>query len=167
MVKILLTPDDRVLVTAETEQTVATTVTPAVATQPVHVSWLKRVGQVIGRILGIVAKDAAPVANVAASVAEALLPQFAPEIAVADGLVSRIAKEAIAIEGAAASTGQASGTGPQKLATVLSNIGPALDQWVALNFPGAAAVGTAEKAGLVNAVVAILNKIEGNPAIAS
>src|SRR5579859_6561909 len=102
MVKILLVPSemdpDKVIpvhAPAEEEQTVATNQNPGVAapvaTQLPHVSWLKRVGQVIGRIVAVVAKDAKPAADIATPVAEALLPQFAPEIAAADGLVTRIA----------------------------------------------------------------------------
>lgn len=133
--------------------------TTGTATTPAPVSWLKRVGHIVGRILGIVAKDVAPVAAVAAQVAEAMLPQFAGEIQAADNLVSKIAKEALAVEGVSAASSTAIG-GAAKLAAVLENIGPALDQWVASNFPGAAAISTAEKAGLVNAVVAIINKAE-------
>lgn len=176
MVKILLTPDDRTITVesatdevpavtqAKGEQTVATTTVQPAASAPAVVkeSWLKRVGHVVGRILGIVAKDAAPVADVAAKVAEALLPQFSGQIQVADNLITNIAKEAIAAEGLAAVSATAVG-GPAKLTAVVANIGPALDQWVAANFPGAAAVGSAEKAGLVNAVVAIINKIEAAP----
>lgn len=142
---------------------VASSTPPAVTAAPV--SWLKKVGHVVGRILGIIAKDAAPVAAVAAQVAEAMLPQFSGEIQFADNLVSKIAKEAIAVEGVSAASSTAIG-GAAKLSAVLDNIGPALDQWVAANFPGAAAIGSAEKAGLVNAVVAILNKVEGGSAVA-
>lgn len=138
--------------------------TPAPAgAAPAKVSWLKKVGQVIGKVLGVIGKDAAPVADTAAKVAEALLPQFAPEIAKADSLVTNIAKEAIAVEGAAAAAGTGT-TGQQKLDAVLANVGPAIDNWVASAFPGATKVSSAAKAGLVNAVVAIANEVEA-PAV--
>src|SRR5579862_3124168 len=70
--------------------------TPAVTTAaPPKVSWLKHVGQFLGKVLGIVAKDAKPIADTAATVTEALYPQFAPEISAADNLVTNIAKEAL------------------------------------------------------------------------
>jgi len=140
---------------------------PAAATTAApKVGWLKHVGQVIGKILGIVAKDAAPAADVAAKVAEALLPQYAPEIASADGLVTKIAKEAIVAEGVAAAAGTAVGGGTAKLEAVLTNIGPAIDGWVSSNFPGASAVSKASKAGLVSAVVTIMNELEGKSPVA-
>lgn len=138
--------------------------TPAVATTAptAKVSWLKRVGQFLGKVLGIVAKDAKPLADTAATVTEALYPQFAPAIAAADNLVTNIAKEALDAEVAAAAAGSQS-SGPAKLNAVLANIGPAVDDWVAAKFPGAKQVSAASKAGLVNAVVAIMNEVEGAP----
>lgn len=133
----------------------STTPTPAP-----KVSFLKHFGQIIGRILGIVAKDAAPIADQAAKVAEVLLPQFSAQIMAADNLVDNIAKQALVTESIAA-TAATPPTGQSKLDTVLSNIGPEIDAWVASRFPGATTVSAASKAGLVNAVVAITNEIEG------
>ena len=124
------------------------------------VTWLSKVGAVVGKILKAVAGEAKPVADDAAAVATALFPQFAPEIAAADNLVTKIVAEAVAIEGTAAAAGSQTGTGAQKLESVLLNVGPAIDQWVAANFPGAKQVSAAAKAGLVNGVVAILNEID-------
>lgn len=124
-----------------------------------HVSWLKRVGQVIGKVLGIVGHTAAPIAHIAAGVAGALMPQFAPEIAFADGLVTKIAKQALVTEALAAAAAGAT-SGPEKLAAVIANIGPELDAWVASAFPGSAQVSAVAKAGLVNAVVAIMNELK-------
>lgn len=140
---------------------------PAVPGTAPHVSWLKKVGHVIGKILGIIAKDAKPIADTAAQVATALFPQFAPEIAFADGLVTKIAQQAVVAEGLAAAAGTATGTGLQKLDVVLGNVGPSIDAWIANAFPGAATLSRASKAGLVNAVVAIINEIEGTPAATS
>lgn len=123
-------------------------------------SWLSKIGSIIGKILSAVAKDAKPIVDIAAPVAEALLPQFSVEIAAADNLVTNIAKQATLAEAVAAAAGQATGTGAQKLAVVLNNIGPSIDAWVASNFPGAKAISAASKSGLVNAVVAIMNEIE-------
>jgi len=137
--------------------------TPAVTTAaPPKVSWLKHVGQFLGKVLGIVAKDAKPIADTAATVTEALYPQFAPEISAADNLVTNIAKEALDAEVAAAAAGSQN-SGPAKLNAVLANVGPAVDDWVAAKFPGAKQVSAASKAGLVNAVVAIMNEVEGAP----
>ena len=130
-----------------------------------HVSWLSKVGSFLGKILGFVDTKAKPIADTAAAVATALFPQFAPEIAAADNLVTKIALQATAVESVAASAGKATGTGAQKLASVVESIGPAIDQWVANAFPGAKQVSSANKAGLVNAVVAIMNDIEPPAAI--
>ena len=143
--------------------------TPATPVLPVPAkpSFLSRVGHTIGSILKILAGDVAKPADVAAKVAIAMFPQFAPEIQWADNLVSNIAKEAITVEAVAASAGTATGTGVQKLETVVSSVGPAIDQWIASAFPGAKAVSTASKAGLVNAVVTILNEQEGGAVTAA
>jgi hypothetical protein len=119
-----------------------------------HVSWLKKVGNEIAKILGIVQKAEPTVV----AFTEALLPQFAPFIASADTIFQNIVKEIVAAESAAAAAGL-SGTGPQKLAAVLANVSPMLDTWIASNFPGAAKLADATKAGLVNAVVAVLNDV--------
>lgn len=118
-------------------------------------SWLAKVGAFIGKVLGVATK-AEPTA---AALATALLPQFAPEIALADDLFNKIVKQALAAEATFAAAGNATGTGPQKLAQVLAAIGPDLDQWVANNFPGQKQVSDVAKSGLINAVVAILNEL--------
>ena len=127
---------------------------------PAKASWLKKVGQEIGKVLTLFAKEAPTIAITAGTVASALLPQFAPEIGVGENLVTNIAKEATAVEGAAAAAGTATGNGAQKLAAVVAASGPAIDTWVASAFPGATAASAASKAGLVNAVVAIMNEID-------
>lgn len=132
---------------------------PAVPAAPVKESFLKKIGSIMGKILSFLANNAKPIADQAAAVATALIPQFAPEIAVADNLVTKIAQQAIVTEGLAATAASATGTGAQKLATVLANVGPEIDTWVSNAFPGATAVSTAAKAGLVNAVVGILNEL--------
>ena len=136
--------------------------TPPV-TPPVKQSWLSKVGHWFGKVLKIIATDAQPIEKIALPVAEALLPAFAPEIAMADALFTKIVNEAVAAESVMASAGTATGTGPQKLAQVLGNIGPVLDAWTAANFPGSKQISDASKAGLVNAVVAILNDISPAP----
>lgn len=135
------------------------------ATPAPKVSWLKHVGQVIGKILVIIATKVAPEADLASKVAEAMLPQFTPEIQAADNLIDNIAKEAVGAEAMASAAGTATGTGAQKLQAALVNSGPAIDAWVASRFPGATQVSNAAKAGLVSAVVTIMNEIQ--PASAS
>jgi hypothetical protein len=125
-----------------------------------HKSWLAKIGSVIGKALRVIATDAKPVADTAAKFATAFLPQFAGEIAAADGLVTKITVEAAAVEGAAAAAGNATGTGAQKLETVVQNVSPAIDAWVAAAFPGSKQLSAATKAGLVNAVVAIANEVD-------
>ena len=137
--------------------------TPPVTPAP-KISWLKKVGQVFAKIIHVIATDAAPIEKIAVPVAEALMPQFIPLINVADGIFSNIVKEAVAVE-TVSTAASAAQTGQQKLEAVLVNIGPVLDQWVSANFPGSAQVSAVQKAGLVNAVVAILNEIEGTPAL--
>jgi hypothetical protein len=118
-------------------------------------SFLKKVGQIIATVLGIAQKAEPTVVKFT----EALLPQFVPFIASADTIFQNIVKEIVSAETAAAAAGQA-GTGAQKLEAVLANVGPMLDNWVASNFPGAAKLADATKAGLVNAAVALLNDIK-------
>jgi hypothetical protein len=137
----------------------ATNAPAATTTAAPKVSWLKKVGLAIGKILHIVATDAKPIEEIAVPVAKAIAPQFSGLIDESDKIFSSIVNESIAAEGVATALGQG-GTGPQKLQTVVTSIGPALDAWVQANFPGAAAVSDVEKAGLVNAVVAIINKVQ-------
>jgi hypothetical protein len=132
--------------------------TPATPVVVAKVSWLKHVGNFLGKVLKIMAKDVAPAADTAAKVAEVMFPQFAPGIAVADNLVDNIAKEALAAE-VMEQAGAAATGGPAKLQAVLANIGPAIDQWVASRFPGAGEVATAQKANLVSAIVDIVNGV--------
>ena len=129
----------------------ATTPTPA----PKE-SWLSKVGNFFGKILGI-AQKAEPSA---VAVAEALLPQFAPEIALANDIFNKVVKYCLVAETTAAAAGQATGTGAQKLAAVLNDVGPMLDAWVSSNFPGQKQVSAVAKSGLINAVVAILNELQ-------
>ena len=134
----------------------ATTPAVIVVSAP-KVSFLKHFGQILGRILKFVAKDSAPIVDQAAPVLEVLLPQFATPIGAAKNLMDSIAKQAIVTEAIAQNTGAAT-SGPDKLAAVIAGIGPELDAWVASRFPGATQVAAAEQAGLVNAIVAIVNK---------
>lgn len=124
-----------------------------------HQSWLSKVGAFFGKVLGI-AQKAEPTAVV---LAEALLPQFAPEIALANDLFNKIVKQAIVAETTMAAVGQATGSGAQKLEQVLAAIGPDIDQWVANNFPGNKVLSTVSKTGIVNAIVAALNELAPPP----
>jgi hypothetical protein len=124
-------------------------------------SWLKKIGGVLASILGIAQK----VEPTIVGFTEALLPQFAPFIASADTIFQNIVKEIVTAEVAAVAANQTTGGGAQKLAAVLANVGPSLDNWIQSNFPGSAALATATKAGLVNAVVAVLNDIKPSTAV--
>lgn len=130
-------------------------------------SWLARVGQILGRVLNVVGKDAAAVVNIAKPVAEALFPQYTAPIEAGASLLDNIASQVVAIEGVYAAGAKATGTGAQKLEAAVAAVGPAIDQWVAAKFPGAQQVSAASKAGLVNAVVAIMNELEGGQVTAS
>jgi hypothetical protein len=127
-------------------------------------SFLKKIGQQLGKILGFIANNAKPIADQAAAVAEVLMPQFAMEIAAADNLVTKIAKQAIVTE-ALAATASTAPTGLAKLESVVSSMSQEMDQWVANLFPGATQISAARKADLVNAVVGIVNDLK--PATAS
>jgi hypothetical protein len=122
------------------------------------VSWLKKVGNVLGKILRIAAKGAAPAADMAAKVAEVMFPQFAPCIAAADNLIDNIAKEALTVE-VMEQAGAAAQGGPAKLQAVLAASGPVIDQWIASRFPGANQIDPIKKTNLINAVVDIVNSI--------
>jgi len=150
---------------AEEAAPMTSTTSTTSSSTPAKVTWLSKVGAVVGKVLKAVATVAKPVADIATPVLEALFPQFAAPIAAADNLVTKIATEAVAVESAAAAAGTQTGTGAQKLEAVLQATGPAINAWVAANFPGAKEVSTAAQAGLVNAVVAILNEIDPAAAI--
>jgi hypothetical protein len=126
-----------------------------------HVSWLKKFGHAVASVLGWLNQHAGPIEHDAAVVAEIALPQFAPEIMVADNLASRILSQVKVTEAAFSVTNQAT-NGPAKLQAVLTSIGPEIDAWVANNFPGAKQVSTTAKAGVVNAIVALANDIDAS-----
>jgi len=138
----------------------STTVAPAAP----KVSWLKKFGQDVVKVVSWIAGKAQPIAAAAGAVVSALEPALAPEIAVAENLISKIANQAAITEAAFASVAQGS-SGPAKLQAVLAAVGPEIQSWVSNAFPGAAALSQAAQAGLVNAVVAILNEIDPNLAL--
>lgn len=147
-----------------------TTPTLPVTTTPApHVSFLKKFGQEVLKILGVVAKDAAPIAqiatNVAAPLAELALPQFAPEIEIAKSWVNKGLNLILLNESAFAAVGQAA-NGPAKFQAVLNGISQDLDAWVANDFPGGAelikgetylADKSAYLTSYINSTVAFLN----------
>jgi hypothetical protein len=131
-------------------------VTPAPKT-----SWLSRFGHEVGVVLGVIAKDAEPVEKIAAATATTLLPQFAPEIAYADNLATRILDSVKNVEGTFVSVGQSTNSAG-KLNAAIAGVSSEMDAWVKANFPGAAAISQASRAGLVNAVVAIANEVDSS-----
>lgn len=139
---------------------------PAPVTAAPKVSFLKRVGQLVGKILGIIARDGAPIADKAALVVTTFLPQFATEIGMADSLIDNIAKQCIVTEALTSGVAQAV-TGTDKLNAVVAGIGPEIDAWIAAKFPGATQVSAAKKAGLVSAIADIVNEQEGGAVTAT
>lgn len=128
------------------------------------VSWLKKFGQDVLKVITFIAGKAAPIAAAAGAVVEAIDPALTPIVTVAENLVTKIANQAAITEVAFAAAGQAS-SGAAKLQAVLNAVGPEINAWVAAAFPGAAALSTAAQSGLVNAIVAILNEIDPNLAL--
>lgn len=139
----------------------STVVTPVT---PPKVSWLKRIGSFFAKVLAVVAKDGKPIVDDAAKVATLILPQFAPLINAADNIADNIIQEAIAAE-AMEQAGAAAQGGPAKLDAVLLASGPAIDNWVASRFPGASKVSDAAKAGLISALVDLINDVTVAPAV--
>lgn len=135
-------------------------------TPPVHVSWLKKFGQEVAKIIGVVGKDALPIEQKVVPIAEALLPQFTLEIIAADGIFEKAVEMVQNTEASFAAVGQAS-NGPAKLQVVLSMIGSDIDLWVKDKFAGSPGIVSGEKylaskTGLVNSIVAFLNGIDGS-----
>lgn len=140
--------------------TATETITPIVP----HVSWLKKLGHAIGVALGFIAKEAVPVSEAIGAVVGILNPAAMPLILAAESIVSKIASQAAVTEAAFTAVGQAS-NGPAKLQAVLNSVGPEVDAWVTNSFPGAAKASSLVKQGLINAVVALLNEVDGNLAL--
>lgn len=136
---------------------------PVVAA-PAKVSFLKKFGQDVLKVITFIAGKAVPIAQAAGAVVSALDPVLAPAITVAENLISKIANQALITEAAFAAGGLAT-DGTAKLQAVLNAVGPEIQAWVSAGFPGAAQLSQAAQAGLVNAVVAILNEIDGNLAL--
>jgi hypothetical protein len=128
--------------------------TPAPAPK---ISFLKHLGQIMGKILAFVAGPGGATIDKAATLAEIVMPQFAPEIAAAQGIADRIVKQVIVTETVTTGVGAAT-TGTDKLAAAVAGIGPEIDQWIANLFPGSGQVSEAKKAGLVSAIADIVNE---------
>lgn len=123
------------------------------------VSWLKKFGQDVVKVVTWVAGKAVPIAQAAGAVVSAIDPALAPEVTVAENLVTKIANQAQVTEAAFAAANLAS-SGPAKLQAVLNAVGPEINAWTQSAFPGSAALSTASQSGLINAVVAIMNEID-------
>jgi hypothetical protein len=134
-----------------------TIVTGPISVTPVKISLLKHIGSIIGKIARVFTKDVVPAEPMIAKALEAFLPQFAPVIAVGDGLFTKIAKQVLVTEASAASIASPP-AGTTKLQQATSAVEDEIDQWVRNLFPGADTVEAAEKSGLVQAIFAIVNK---------
>ena len=124
-----------------------------------HVSWLKKLGQDVLKVLGIAQK----VEAIAEPVVEALLPASIPAFSIFDRVIALVTTT----ESAFAAVGMQS-SGPAKLTAVLGAVESLLDGWVTSNMPGSAdilkgeqylAARTANATAYVNAAVAFLNSL--------
>lgn len=132
------------------------TVQPIASAAAPHVSWLKKIGNVIAKIVGAVVKVEPGLVRVA----EIALPEFAPEIAMADGLFSKALSMVVTSQGIFTAVGQASNN-EGKLAAVLAGFGQEIDAYIKTNFPGAKALSLDVKTRYVNVMVAIANELDG------
>jgi len=140
------------------------------ATPAPKVSWLKRFGQEVAKILGIVVKDAPAVESVAVPLAETLFPAAAPAIALGASWFDKALNLIMINEATFTAVGQAS-NGPAKLAAVSQGIQADVDAWVAANFPGSAAIQKGEEylaqrqaliTAYTNSVVSFANWLDGH-----
>src|SRR5271155_3450780 len=131
---------------------------------PAKVSWLKKLGQDVLKVLGVVA----PAEKVAEPFIEALLPASVPVFGILDEIFPIIT----VTEQAFSAVGQQS-NGPAKLNAALSGVEAAIDQWTAANLPGSAAIlatdayiqaKLAAATAYVNATVAFANALPASPA---
>lgn len=124
-------------------------------------SWLKKVGSFLGKVLHVVATEAKPVNDLIEPVVASLFPQFSGVLEIEKNWVDRVAAQAVKVEAVAAAAGQASGTGSQKLAQVLSSaeVNAAIDAWVAARFPGSGKVSDVARSGLISAIVGVINEV--------
>jgi hypothetical protein len=132
-------------------------VVTAAATPPAKVSLLKHIGNVLGKIAKVLVKDIAPAEPAMAKALEAFLPQFAPAIAVGDGLFTRITQQILVTEASAAAVASPP-SGESQLQAVTSSVGSELDAWMKNMFPGAKTISAAKKSGLVQAIFDAVNE---------
>ncbi len=140
--------------------------TPAIPATP-HVSFLKKFGQEVLKIVtfGIVRVE--PAVKIGATVAEGILPQYAGVIAAGEGLFERGLTLAQNIEADFAAANKGS-NGPAKFSVLSGQLGSDLDQVVQAKIPGLSADAlkaesyVAAKTGVLNSIVALLNSIDGN-----
>lgn len=128
---------------------------------PPKKSWLSRLGHEIGVVLGIVAKDVKPINDIVVPIITTLYPALAGPLAIEENWVDRITATAASAETIKAAAGQATGTGLEKFQQVLADpaVNAAIDTWVINRFPGAEKLGEAEKAGLIQAIINVINKV--------
>jgi hypothetical protein len=162
--KPVVAPQAQKEVQMSTTPPVVVTAPPVVTPAAPKVSWLKKVGQFLGKVVGLIAKDGKPVVDDAATVAKILLPQFAGEINAADNIADNIMQEIVTAE-AAEQAGVGVSGGAAKLAAVAAASGPALDNWINSKFPGAATLSADVKNGLINAFVAVFNDLKVPPTV--
>lgn len=149
---------------AETMSTAAPVVpATSVTSATPKVSWLKKVGSFVGKILKFVVNDEQKVAAVVTPALEAALPQYAPLIAAGDALATKITKVITQVEVSATAVGAAT-TGEAKLNAALAQVNPDIDAWVAAAFPGSKPLSSIGRTALVNAFVTVANEVEADVA---
>ena len=134
------------------------------------VSWLKRFGQEVLKVIGIVGKDAQAAEPVIVPLAETLFPAEAPLIAAGASWFDKAMNLIKINEAAFAAVGQAS-NGPAKLDAVAQGVEQDVDAWVQGHFPGSASIQKLEGyaaarkdliTGYTNSAVKFANWLDGH-----
>lgn len=105
-------------------------------------SWLKAFGKEVLKIFGVVVgigQKVLPAVQEAATIAEAVLPQYAPLIAEGADVVTAAAKYISWLNGAASSFVAGSSL-DQRMAAITAFVSQGVQSWFAANFPGSAEV---------------------------
>jgi hypothetical protein len=118
--------------------------------------------EAIGRDILKVWADVVKYLPPAAALAALIFPQSAPAAAGVVSAVDLIQQAVATVEQKFAAAGAPTGTGPQKLAQVLSIVGPTVTKLLA---DEGVQVDQARLTGIINAVVAVLN-VQAGPATA-
>ena len=132
--------------------------TPATPT-PTKQSWWKRALNEVGKIIGVIEKDAPKVEAIAIPALQAAFPQFAVLIGGFGAAAQKILGYIVNVQavGAAAAVQP---TGAQRLDSVLADAGPLVDQWIQSAFPGHASIPADKVKGLIQAMHDVLETVD-------